>query len=155
MKRFFMIALTVFASLSVSAEAVKVDLTAFANDYFEKMVASQAPNASKEDLEAYLALLVDDIGHSHIPWDNDDSRLADGKVMMRKGMTYYLGAHTEYKAEILNLFIFNDSAIAIRYRHQAKGIHPSNKQHTEYDRIMMEVLEMEGNKVAVIRKYHE
>jgi len=30
-----------------------------------------------------------------------------------------------------------------------------NNQPIEYTRIMMEVLEMENEKVAVIRKYHE
>lgn len=74
---------------------------------------------------------------------------------MRKGMTYYLGSHTEYKAELLNMFIFNDSAIAIRYKHSAKGIHPDNKKYLEYTSIMMEVLEIENGKVGMIRKYHE
>ena len=140
---------------SLQAEEVAVDLKVFAQEYFNAMVASQAPDASEKDLENYLSLLVDNVGHSHLPWVTDDSRLPDGKDAMRQGMSFYLGAHTQYKAELLNVFTFNDSAIAIRYRHHAKGIHPQSKQAIEYERVMMEVLEMEGNKVAVIRKYHE
>ena len=70
-------------------------------------------------------------------------------------MTFYLGAHSEYNATLLNVFVFNQSAIAIRYKNYAKGIHPQNSQAIEYSQIMMEILEMEGDKVAVIRKYHE
>lgn len=119
------------------------------------MVATQAPNATKTDLENYLSLLTDDIGHSHLPWVTDDSRLPDGKDTMRKGMLFYLAAHTEYNAELLNVFVFNHSAIAIRYKNSVKGIHPESKKPIVYTQTMMEVLEMENGKVAVIRKYHE
>lgn len=150
--------LTIFAllvSFSVSAEEKKLDLKQLANTYFETMVATQSPKATAKDLEAYLALLVDDMGHAHLPLETDDTRAPDGKKRMREGMTYYLGSHTEYTAELLNVFTFNDSAIAIRYKHHAKGIHPQNQQAIEYSKVMMEVLELEGDKVAVIRKYHE
>lgn len=133
----------------------RIDLKAFAQLYFDRMTATQAPDATKEDLEKYLELLADNVGHSHLPWVTDDSRLPDGKEAMRKGMTFYLGAHTEYTSELLNVFTFNTSAIAIRYKKHAKGIHPQNQQKIEYTDIMLEVLEMEGDKVAVIRKYHE
>ncbi|MBY6017029.1 nuclear transport factor 2 family protein [Ferrimonas balearica] len=138
-----------------SAAAASTDLHAFAQRYFQTMSATQAPDASKQDLEAYLALLMDDVGHTHLPWETDDTRSPDGKAAMRDGMTFYLGAHTEYQAELLDVFVFNDSAIAIRYRHHAKGIHPQNQQAIEYTSTMMELLEMENGKVAVIRKYHE
>ncbi|MCB1584223.1 MAG: hypothetical protein R3E90_09980 [Marinicella sp.] len=140
---------------ATGAENESVDLKAFAQLYFNKMVATQSPDATGEDLENYLALLADDVGHTHLPWVTDDSRLPDGKQAMREGMTYYLGANTEYQAELLDVFIFNDSAIAIRYKHHAKGIHPQTQQPNEYTRINMEVLEMDGDKVGVIRKYHE
>jgi ketosteroid isomerase-like protein len=132
-----------------------IDLKQFAQQYFSLMTATQAPNATAQDLEAYLALLTDDIGHSHLPHVTDDSRLPDGKQAMRKGMTYYLASHTEYNATLLDVFVFNHSAIAIRYKNYAKGIHPQSKQAIEYSQVMMEVLEMENGKVAVIRKYHE
>jgi len=119
------------------------------------MVATQAPNATKKELEAFLALLADDVANQHLPYQTDDSREPDGKAMMRKGMTFYLGAHTEYQANLLDTFIFNDSAIALRYTHHAKGSHPQNQQAIEYTQTIMDVLEIENGKVAVIRKYHE
>jgi hypothetical protein len=140
---------------AISAEEKSIDLKEFANLYFERFKASQSPDATKKDLENYLDLLADDVGHTHLPWVTDDSRLPDGKQAMREGMTYYLGANTEYQAEMLDVFIFNDSAIAIRYKHHAKGIHPHTQQPNEYTKINMEVLEMDGDKVGVIRKYHE
>ncbi len=147
--------LLLLCSVSIFADENKLNLDDFAQNYFQKMIATQAPNATEDDLENYLALLADDVGHTHLPWDTDDSRLPDGKEAMREGMTFYLGAHTEYNAQLLDVFIFNSSAIAIRYQHSAKGIHPQNKQAIEYTNTMMEVLELEGDKVAIIRKYHE
>ncbi|MEO2282113.1 nuclear transport factor 2 family protein [Pseudoalteromonas pernae] len=142
-------------SMSALAEEAQIDLKDFAHLYFEKMTATQAPNATEKDLEEYLALLTDDVGHAHLPWVTDDSRTPSGKADKRKGMTFYLGAHTHYSAELLDVFTFNHSAIAIRYRNHAKGVHPQNNQPIEYSQVMMEVLEMEGDKVAVIRKYHQ
>ncbi|PKM19484.1 MAG: hypothetical protein CVV11_07570 [Gammaproteobacteria bacterium HGW-Gammaproteobacteria-15] len=155
MKKLLLVTLSVFISLSVSATETKLDLDAFARQYFAAMVATQSPDATEQDLENYLALLTDDIGHSHLPYVTDDSREPDGKQAMRKGMTFYLGAHTEHKAELLDVFTFNQSAVAIRYSNSAKGIHPQHKQPISYSQIMMEVLEMENGKVAVIRKYHQ
>lgn len=148
-------AVVISLSLSVTAAETEIDLNAFAQQYFKAMVATQAPDATTQDLENYLALLTDDIGHSHLPYVTDDSRQPDGKQAMRKGMTFYLGAHTEHNAELLDVFTFNQSAIAIRYSNSAKGIHPQHKQAISYSQIMMEVLEMENGKVAVIRKYHQ
>lgn len=149
------VTLAILFSGQVMAATQQINLKEFAQRYFDTMVASQAPNAGKKELEAYLDLLTDDVGHSHLPWVVDDARLPDGKERMRKGMTFYLGAHTHYSATLLNVFTFNDSAIAIRYQNTAKGIHPESKQYLEYDQVMMEVLELENGKVAVIRKYHE
>lgn len=137
------------------ADGVKQNLKEFAQRYFDEMVATQSPHATEKELEAYLALLKDNVGHSHLPWVIDDSRREDGKVQMRKGMTFYLGVHTEFKAELLDVFIFNTSAIAIRYKKHAKGIHPQSKQPIIYTQTMMEVLELEDGLVGVIRKYHE
>ena len=142
-------------TFALTASASEINLDKFAQTYFKTMVATQAPNATKVDLENYLSLLTDDIGHTHLPWVTDDSRLPDGKEAMRKGMLFYLGAHTEHNAELLDVFIFNNSAVAIRYKNSAKGIHPESKQPIAYTQTMMEVLEMENGKVAVIRKYHE
>ena len=85
-----------------SAYAEKpLDLNAFAQQYYKTMTATQAPNAGAKELEAYLALLTDDIGNQHIPYQPDDSRTPDGKEQMRKGMSFYLGAHTLFEAHCL------------------------------------------------------
>ena len=76
-------------------------------------------------------------------------------VVQREKGKVDLGAHTEYNAELLDVFTFNHSAIAIRYKNYAKGVHPQNNQPIEYSQVMMEVLEIENGKIAVIRKYHE
>jgi hypothetical protein len=152
MKRLlFLILLT----LSLTVSSADMNLKTFAQNYYQAMVATQAPNATETALEEYLSLLHDDVGHSHLPWVVDDSRLPDGKAAMRKGMLFYLGAHSEFSAELLDVFTFNNSAIAIRYKKTAKGIHPQSKQPIAYTETMMEVLEIENGKVAVIRKYHE
>lgn len=152
--KFVTIANLVWA-MSFCAFSNALDLEKFANLYFQKMIDTQAPGATTQELEEYLALLTDDVGHSHLPYVVDDSRLPDGKQSMRKGMTFYLGAHSHYQATLLNVFVFNHTAIAIRYSNHAKGIHPQNQQPIEYTETIMEVLEMEDDKVAVIRKYHE
>jgi hypothetical protein len=152
MKNCILIFAILFASTSTAGE---FDLKKFAHTYFDTWVLTQAANATTKDMENYLALLADDVGHSHLPWYSDDSRLADGKESFRKGMTFYLAAHTEYKAELLDVFTFNSSAVAIRYRSSSKGIHPQTKEYFSDTEVMMEVLEIENGKVAVIRKYHE
>lgn len=143
-------------AVSFSAYAEKeLDLNAFAQQYYKTMTATQAPNAGTKELEAYLALLTDDIGNQHIPYQPDDSRTPDGKEQMRKGMSFYLGAHTFYESTLLNTFVFNDTGFAIRYKNDVKGIHPQNKQPIEYTSTMLDVIEIENGKVAMIRKYHE
>ncbi|XKF03185.1 nuclear transport factor 2 family protein [Pseudoalteromonas mariniglutinosa] len=119
------------------------------------MCFSVTAKQANTELEAFLALLTDDVANQHLPYQRDDARVANGKALMRKGMTFYLGAHTEYEAKRLDTFIFNDSAIAIRYTQHAKGIHPQNNQAIEYTQTIMDVLEIEDGKIAVIRKYHE
>lgn len=154
MKLLLTLGLVLVTTFSVNAEKA-FDLKAFAQHYYKAMTATQRPNATEKELEAYLSLLTDDVGSQHIPYQLDDSRTADGKELMRKGMSFYLGAHTHYESELLNTFIFNDSGFAIRYKNHAKGIHPQSKQPIEYTSVMMEVLEVENGKVAMIRKYHE
>ena len=75
-------------TFALSTSASEIDLEKFAQTYFKTMVATQAPNATKIDLENYFSLLTDDVGHSHLPWVTDDSRLPDGKEAMRKGMLF-------------------------------------------------------------------
>ncbi|XQF93321.1 nuclear transport factor 2 family protein [Pseudoalteromonas espejiana] len=150
-----LVLLLLFVTSFVARGENTFDLKTFAQHYYKTMTATQAPNADTKELEAYLALLTDDVGSQHIPYQPDDSRTADGKELMRKGMSFYLGAHTHYESELLNTFIFNDSGFAIRYKNHAKGIHPQSKQPIEYTSVMMEVIEVENAKVAMIRKYHQ
>ncbi|WP_338367015.1 nuclear transport factor 2 family protein [uncultured Pseudoalteromonas sp.] len=154
MRLLLTLGLVLVASFSALAEE-RFDLKAFALHYYKTMTATQAPNAGAKELETYLALLTDDVGSQHIPYQIDDSRTANGKELMREGMSFYLGAHTHYESELLNTFIFNDSGFAIRYKNHAKGIHPQSKQPIEFSSVMMEVIEVENGKVAMIRKYHE
>ncbi|KTF16005.1 nuclear transport factor 2 family protein [Pseudoalteromonas sp. H105] len=155
MKIFLVMPLCLLLCFSLSIQAADESLESLAQQYFSKMVATQAPTATKKELEAFLALLSDDVGNQHIPYQPDDTREPDGKKMMRKGMTYYLGSHTEYEATLLDTFIFNNTAIAVRYRHHAKGIHPQNQQQIEYTSTIMDLLEIEKGKIVMIRKYHE
>lgn len=144
-----------FFTIAANAETTEFNLTEFAQNYYQKMVATQAPDATENQIDEYLALLADDVGHTHLPWVVDDTRYPDGKEKMKEGMLFYLGAHTEFSSELLDVNTFNTSAIAIRYHKHAKGIHPQSKQPIEYTQTIMEVLEMDGERVGVIRKYHQ
>ncbi len=141
--------------MSASVLAANKELETLAQQYFSTMVATQAPSATHKEIEAFLALLSEDVGSQHIPFQPDDTRAPDGKENMRKGMTFYLAAHTEYEAKLLDTFIFNNSGFAIRYSHHAKGIHPQNQQPIEYSQTIMDVIEVEEGKIVMIRKYHQ
>lgn len=140
--------------LSSSAFAKPTDLSQFAQTYYQAWTATQSPKATSTDIKTYLALLKDDIGHQHLPYDPDASRDPQGKQNMREGMRYYLGAHTEYRSELLDV-ITGYQVVVIKYRTFSKGIHPQSKREViqQYDTV--EVLELEDGKVAVIRKYSE
>ena len=126
----------------------------FADDYFNAWVATQSPDATKQDLEHYLSFLAEDVGHQHYPYDPDDSRSPSGKEDMREGMSYYLGGHTEYEGRLISYTDGHD-VIVIKYESSSKGIHPQTKQEVSRHHLTVEVLEIENNKVAVIRKYSE
>ena len=100
--------------LMVSAEEKAFNYEQFTHDYFAAWTNVQKPNASKQDLEHYLSYLTDDIGYQHLPYANDDSRAADGKALMRKGMSYYLGIHTEYQAQLTNS-AYGNNVIMIKF----------------------------------------
>lgn len=126
----------------------------FANNYFTAWTATQSPQATSQDIEQYIALLTEDVGHQHLPYDPDDTRSPEGKNNMRKGMNHYLGAHTEYTATLVNLTLGYD-VVVIQYDTFAKGIHPQTKALITQQYRTVEVLEIEDGKVAVIRKYSE
>ena len=134
--------------------ATELDEKAFAHKYFTAWASTQKPEASKQDLEHYLELLTDDVGHQHLPYDPEATRAADGKESMREGMTYYLGGHDEYSATLQSVTVGHD-VVVIKYHSKAKGVHPQTKQLFEQNDNTVEVLEIENGKVAVVRKYSE
>lgn len=135
-----------------ASQAGSFDGQAFAKQYFKAWQATQTPTATSQDVENYLALLSDDVGHQHLPYAADDSRNDDGKATMRKGMIYYLAAHTEYRATLVS-HTLGDDVVVIVYDTRSKGIHPQTKQALVLNYRTLEVLEIENGKVSVIRKY--
>ena len=73
---------------------------------------------------------------------------------MRKGMSYYLGAHTEHSGKLISHTDGHD-VLVIKYETSLKGVHPQSKQVTAQNYLTLEVLEIENGKVSVIRKYSE
>ena len=122
--------------------------------YFELWVRTQAPNAAEKDIENYLDILVQDIGHQHLPYDSDDSRELEGKKNMREGMLFYLGGHTEHSATLISITT-GYNVIVIKYETISKGVHPETKQEVKSSYETIEVLEVEADKVSMIRKYSE
>jgi len=151
MKIIFTILFSIVLGLT-NANATDFNEKEFANNYFNAWAATQAPTATKQDIEHYLSLLVDDIGHQHLPYDSDDSRTADGKKSMRKGMNYYLGLHTSYTGTLVDI-TSGFGVVVIRYDTEATGVHPQTKEEITMKHRTMEVLEIENGKVSVIRKY--
>ena len=145
----------VFAVGAINAtNAEEFNPAKFANDYFNAWVATQSPTATKQDLEHYLWFLAEDVGHQHLPYDPDDSRSSAGKNNMREGMSYYLGAHTEYEGRLISHMDGYD-VVVIKYESSSKGIHPQTKEVISQHHLTVEVLEIENGKVSVIRKYSE
>lgn len=152
MKKLF-ICLAGLTFLSTSTLADDFDYDAFVKAYFDAQVMTQQPNATKEDLELYLSFLTDDVGNQHFPNAPDDSREPDGKDMMRKGMSRYLGVHTEYQAEIID-YQYGFNAVSIKHKFSAKGKRADGSEFS-YSKIALDVLELENGKVSVIRRYSE
>jgi len=130
------------------------DKEALAKEYFAMWAKTQQPQATEEDIERYLAFLVDDVGHQHLPYDPDATRSVDGKKSLLKGMMYYLGSHTEYGATLNNI-THGFNVVVIKYTTVSVGVHPQTGALIEQRYDTIEVLELEGDKVAVIRKYSE
>ena len=139
----------VFFNSSVSAD--EFDYDAFVQAYYQAQVKTQQPGATKDDLEHYLSFLTDDIGNQHFPNAPDDSREPDGKAMMRKGMSRYLGVHTEYKAEIID-YQYGYNAVSIKHKFSAKGKRADGSEFS-YSKVALDVLELEDGKVSVMRRY--
>ncbi|MBU0914707.1 MAG: nuclear transport factor 2 family protein [Gammaproteobacteria bacterium] len=151
MKKLVLALVSFIAIYHAQVAADSFDYDAFVKAYYQAEVATQQPDASKEDLEHYLSFLTDDVGNQHLPNAPDDSREPDGKALMRKGMTHYLGAHTDYKAELIS-YEFGYNAVAIKHKFSAKGKRADGSEFS-YAKTVLDVLELENGKVSVIRRY--
>jgi hypothetical protein len=140
--------------LKINAQDTTFNYEQFTHDYFAAWTNVQKPKATPADLELYLTFLTDDIGYQHLPYSNNDSRKNDGKALLRKGMTYYLGIHTQYTAKLTKQS-FGHNVITIEFHTQAKGIHPDNGQEILINNTALEVLEIEQGKISVIRHYSD
>jgi len=154
MKILIPISLALIAITIHAANAEEFNAEEFSNNYFDAWTATQSPAATKENIEHYLSFLTEDVGHQHLPYDPDSTRNPDGKEKMREGMSYYLGAHTEYSGNLISNTIGHD-VVVIKYETSAKGIHPQTKEVVSQNYLTLEVLEIESGKVSVIRKYSE
>ncbi len=150
--RFLLLAFVLIATPLVHAQ--EFDPDEFAAAYFEAWVATQSPEATEEDVEHYLSFLAEDVGHQHLPYDPDATRHPTGKQEMREGMTYYLGAHTEYQGTLLD-HMYGHDVVIIKYESASKGVHPQTGQEMVQQFVTVEVLELEDGKVSVVRKYSD
>lgn len=148
----------VFLLAAPQAQADDADnLRALAEQFFAAKVATQQPDATLEDLETYLALLADDVGYEHKPYrllDAGEQHTGDGKQRMREGMTYYLGGNEKFEVKLISISV-GYNAIAIQYA----GVHEyrrGGEGSILSEQInAMEVLEIVGGKVSIIREYRE
>jgi len=154
MKLLVSVMLVLFAPLSPGANQEDIDTRKFAENYFAAWNATQLPQASTKDIERYLDLLADNVGHQHLPYDPDSDRDSEGKKRMREGMTYYKGAHMEYRSKLTKI-ISGFNVVVIKYATHAKGKHPQTGEIIEQSYNTVEVLELENGRVSVIRKYSE
>jgi hypothetical protein len=142
-----------FLSLPVVAGDSDFDVEKFVTEYLAARTATQQPDATSEDLENYLAFLVEDVGYQHLPYNDDDSRYPTGKSDMREGMTFYLGKNRGFTAELVN-FTSGFNVVSIEY----KGVHKYQREGeplTVEDYSALDVLELDNGKVTVIREYLE
>ena len=154
MKLFVSICLLMITNNINAANVESFNPDELAKDYFNAWTATQSPGATRDEIEHYLSFLSDDVGHQHLPYDPDDNRDPKGKESMREGMSYYLGAHTEYSGKLIS-HTDGYGVVVIKYETSSKGIHPQTKQVIEQNYLTLEVLEIENGKVSVIRKYSE
>ena len=153
MKSILCLLVSLFITILPNANANEVDFdyNTFAKQYFDTWVKTQLPTATKEDLENYLSLLTADVAWQHIPYQPDDERRPSGKQDLRKGMTRWLAANTEYKAELIDV-LFGDDVIILKLSAQAKFA-DSEGELVSRERNYVDVLELDKGKVSIIRRY--
>ncbi len=130
----------------------KFDGKQFAQAYFSAWTATQKPEANNKDIEHYLSFYKDDLGHQHLPYSPDDKRYPDGKDAMREGMTHYLGGHSVYTGKLISTTFLSDQIVIVEYDTHSKGKRP-NGELIELNYRTIETLELEDQKISVIRKY--
>jgi len=153
-KRILLLLSILFISANTGASTDVFDAKQFAQKYFNAWKATQSPQATKSDIQSYLSLLKDDVGHQHLPYDPQATRELDGKQRIMEGMLYYLGTHTEYAATLATI-VAGYQVVVIKYNTQLAGKHPQTGEFMTLSYDTVEVLEIEDGKVAVIRKYSE
>ncbi|MEM9303807.1 MAG: nuclear transport factor 2 family protein [Pseudomonadota bacterium] len=166
MKSALTVALLLVANTAVAGKA---DLEQFAERYFDAWHATQQPGATPAVLDAYLALLDEDVGYEHKPYrlleDAGDgsahgaapqrgSPSASGKALMREGMTFYLGKNSAYDAKLVSVATA-DNAVALQY----EGVHVFRRggegpEITERF-TAMDVLEVSEGRVIIIRHFRD
>ncbi|MCW8108016.1 nuclear transport factor 2 family protein [Alteromonas ponticola] len=138
--------------LAATAEMDDASGSTFAQHYFKAWEATQMPDASEEELDAYLALLTDDVGYQHLPYVTSGLRTAGGKAELKKGLLHYLGSTTSYQATLEKVMV-GHNVIVIQYHTVVTGVHPDTQQATSLDYRSVDVLELDEGRVAVIRHY--
>ena len=143
-----------FFTAAAYADESELNLAHLGQKYFDLWTATQSPEATENDIDNYLTLLTNDVGHQHLPYDSDDSRQPDGKKSIKNGMFYYLAAHTEYSATLTSI-TQGYNVVIVKYYTKSKGVHPQTNQEISLSYDTTEVLEIESGKVSVIRKYSD
>ena len=152
MKKYLQVILALTVVIPYLANASGPDV--FVQAYFKAWNASQSPGATADDLNTYLSLLTDDVGHQHLPYDPNGSRDVNNKEKMKEGMTFYLGAHVKHKATLTDV-VHGHNVVVLKYATESEGVHPQTGESIKQSYDTVEVLEFEEGKVSVIRKYSE
>jgi len=139
-------------STVVKADTTNMANLSLANNYVQAWFKTQMSTATKADLEHYLSFLTEDVAYQHLPYDKSDEREEGGKEVLRKGMAQWLGANVDYKATI-NSISFSNNLIVINYDSTTTIINPTTKDKRVINRHVIDSLEIDNNKVSIIRKY--
>jgi hypothetical protein len=150
--KIMMFSFLVFCSSVVKADTTNLEYLNLANEYAKAWFKTQISTATKADLEHYLSFLTDDVAYQHLPYDKTDEREAGGKEVLRKGMTQWLASNVDYKVTI-NSINFSNNLITINYDSATTIIDSKTKEKKVMRRHVIDTLELDGNKISVIRKY--
>ena len=148
--KIMMFSFLVFCSSVVKADTTNLEYLNLANEYAKAWFKTQISTATKADLEHYLSFLT--VAYQHLPYDKTDEREAGGKEVLRKGMTQWLASNVDYKVTI-NSINFSTNLITINYDSATTIIDSKTKEKKVMRRHVIDTLELDGNKISVIRKY--